>query len=232
MNVGVEHDGLGVGVVEQVDDLVGAVAVVRVDRRQAGLEGGDVGLEVLGAVVEVGRDLGLVAEAGVEEVGGQGVGPAVELAPRDHPVALDLARAGRAPRPATASKTSAKFQFVIVPPERFAAKVATPDRRGEVSPAAPGRRACTLGQRLAPRRCRGWKRRGMPAATEPIIRTVGLTKIYPGGIEAVKGVDLEICPGEIYGLLGPNGAGKTTTIGMLTTRVIPTSGQARWAAST
>ncbi len=66
----------------------------------------------------------------------------------------------------------------------------------------------------------------MPVTTEPIIRTVGLTKTYPGGIEAVKGVDLEIFPGEIYGLLGPNGAGKTTTIGMLTTRVIPTSGQA------
>jgi ABC-2 type transport system ATP-binding protein len=66
----------------------------------------------------------------------------------------------------------------------------------------------------------------MPATTEPIIRTAGLTKTYPGGVEAVKGVDLEIFPGEIYGLLGPNGAGKTTTIGMLTTRVVPTSGQA------
>jgi ABC-2 type transport system ATP-binding protein len=66
----------------------------------------------------------------------------------------------------------------------------------------------------------------MPVTTEAMIRTVGLTKTYSGGIEAVKGVDLEIFPGEIYGLLGPNGAGKTTTIGMLTTRVIPTSGQA------
>ena len=66
----------------------------------------------------------------------------------------------------------------------------------------------------------------MPVTTEPIIRTAGLTKTYPGGVEAVKGVDLEIFPGEIYGLLGPNGAGKTTTIGMLTTRVVPTSGQA------
>ena len=66
----------------------------------------------------------------------------------------------------------------------------------------------------------------MTVTTEPIIRTAGLTKTYAGGIPAVKGVDLEIVPGEIYGLLGPNGAGKTTTIGMLTTRVIPTSGQA------
>jgi len=37
---------------------------------------------------------------------------------------------------------------------------------------------------------------------------------------------LEVAPGEIFGLLGPNGAGKTTTAGMLTTRVIPTSGSA------
>ncbi len=65
-----------------------------------------------------------------------------------------------------------------------------------------------------------------PLRPQPIIRTVGLTKTYPGGIEAVKGVDLEIYAGEIYGLLGPNGAGKTTTIGMLTTRVVATSGQA------
>jgi ABC-2 type transport system ATP-binding protein len=61
---------------------------------------------------------------------------------------------------------------------------------------------------------------------QPIIRTRALTKTYPGGIEAVKAVDLEVRSGEIYGLLGPNGAGKSTTIGMLTTRVVPTSGDA------
>ncbi|HEY4331137.1 MAG TPA: ATP-binding cassette domain-containing protein [Ilumatobacteraceae bacterium] len=43
---------------------------------------------------------------------------------------------------------------------------------------------------------------------------------------AVDSLDLEVGRGEIFGLLGPNGAGKTTTIGMLTTRVIPTSGAA------
>lgn len=62
--------------------------------------------------------------------------------------------------------------------------------------------------------------------TTPIIRTIGLTKTYPPKIEAVRGIDLEVEAGEIYGLLGPNGAGKTTTIGMLTTRVFPTGGQA------
>src|SRR5579862_8286371 len=46
-------------------------------------------------------------------------------------------------------------------------------------------------------------------------------------IPAVDGITLEIQPGEIFGLLGPNGAGKSTTVGILTTRVRPTSGQAR-----
>src|SRR5258708_26868910 len=45
-------------------------------------------------------------------------------------------------------------------------------------------------------------------------------------IPALDGLSLEILPGEIFGLLGPNGAGKSTTIGVLTTRVRPTSGQA------
>jgi ABC-2 type transport system ATP-binding protein len=42
----------------------------------------------------------------------------------------------------------------------------------------------------------------------------------------VDELDLGVRPGEIFGLLGPNGAGKTTTVGMLTTRVVPTSGSA------
>jgi len=46
-------------------------------------------------------------------------------------------------------------------------------------------------------------------------------------IVALDGVSLDISPGEIFGLLGPNGAGKSTTIGILTTRVRPTSGEAR-----
>ncbi len=45
-------------------------------------------------------------------------------------------------------------------------------------------------------------------------------------IPALDGISLEILPGEILGLLGPNGAGKSTTVGVLTTRVRPTSGQA------
>jgi len=45
-------------------------------------------------------------------------------------------------------------------------------------------------------------------------------------IAALDGLSLEVVPGEIFGLLGPNGAGKSTAVGVLTTRVRPTSGQA------
>jgi ABC-2 type transport system ATP-binding protein len=61
------------------------------------------------------------------------------------------------------------------------------------------------------------------------VEVLRLRKIYPGGVEAVKGIDFEVAPGEVFGLLGPNGAGKSTTIGMLTTTVQPTSGSARLA---
>ena len=64
-------------------------------------------------------------------------------------------------------------------------------------------------------------------AVDGVIRTSQLTKIYPGAdVAAGDKLDLVVRSGEIFGLLGPNGAGKTTTVGMLTTRVIPTSGQA------
>ena len=45
-------------------------------------------------------------------------------------------------------------------------------------------------------------------------------------IVALDGIDLDVAPGQIFGLLGPNGAGKSTTVGVLTTRVRPTSGNA------
>ncbi|HEX3517655.1 MAG TPA: ATP-binding cassette domain-containing protein [Solirubrobacteraceae bacterium] len=62
---------------------------------------------------------------------------------------------------------------------------------------------------------------------DEVIRTVALTKVYDGAdFAAVDGLDLSVFGGEIFGLLGHNGAGKTTTAGMLTTRVIPTSGSA------
>ncbi|HVB51130.1 MAG TPA: ATP-binding cassette domain-containing protein [Acidimicrobiales bacterium] len=60
-----------------------------------------------------------------------------------------------------------------------------------------------------------------------VIRTENLTKLYPGmDVAAVDQLNLEVHQGEIFGLLGPNGAGKTTTAGILTTRVVATSGNA------
>ena len=65
------------------------------------------------------------------------------------------------------------------------------------------------------------------AAPGPVIHTEDLTKIYAGtDFTAVDRLNLDVQAGEIFGLLGPNGAGKTTTAGMLTTRVVPTSGRA------
>ncbi len=69
---------------------------------------------------------------------------------------------------------------------------------------------------------------GLPVGQAgPVIHTEDLTKVYPGtGFAAVDRLNLDVQTGEIFGLLGPNGAGKTTTAGMLTTRVVPTSGRA------
>ena len=65
---------------------------------------------------------------------------------------------------------------------------------------------------------------GPPGA---VIHTEDLTKVYPGtDFAAVDRLNLDVQAGEIFGLLGPNGAGKTTTAGILTTRVVPTSGRA------
>jgi ABC-2 type transport system ATP-binding protein len=61
------------------------------------------------------------------------------------------------------------------------------------------------------------------------IEVTKLSKTYPGGVEAVKGIDFEVAVGEVFGLLGPNGAGKSTTVGMLTTTIKPTAGRARLA---
>jgi len=66
-----------------------------------------------------------------------------------------------------------------------------------------------------------------PTTDPPVIITEHLTKTYSGAdFNAVDDLNLSVYAGEIFGLLGPNGAGKTTTAGMLTTRVIPSSGTA------
>ena len=75
--------------------------------------------------------------------------------------------------------------------------------------------------------------RSFPAAlprqpdAAPAVEVSGLSKTYASGVEAVRGIDFRVAPGEVFGLLGPNGAGNSTTIGMLTTAILPTRGTAR-----
>jgi len=61
---------------------------------------------------------------------------------------------------------------------------------------------------------------------ERAIETRSLRRTFKGGIEAVRGVDLSVAGGEVFGFLGPNGAGKTTMVRMLCTLLPPTDGSA------
>ncbi|MDT4925937.1 MAG: type transport system ATP-binding protein [Pseudonocardiales bacterium] len=63
---------------------------------------------------------------------------------------------------------------------------------------------------------------------ESAVIATGLVKHF-GDVQAVRGVDLEVGRGEVFGFLGPNGAGKSTTISMLCTLLTPTAGSARVA---
>jgi ABC-2 type transport system ATP-binding protein len=69
---------------------------------------------------------------------------------------------------------------------------------------------------------------GTMIATRDLVRTFTSRKSV---VEAVRGVDLEVGAGEIFGFLGPNGAGKTTTLRMLATLLTPTSGEATIAGA-
>ncbi len=66
-------------------------------------------------------------------------------------------------------------------------------------------------------------------ATGAAIAATSLRRTFKGGIDAVRGIDLTVRSGEVFGFLGPNGAGKTTTVRMLCTLLPPTSGEARVA---
>ncbi|MGK5632535.1 ATP-binding cassette domain-containing protein [Streptomyces sp. URMC 123] len=61
------------------------------------------------------------------------------------------------------------------------------------------------------------------------VRARGLAKSYPGGRDAVRGVDLSVAAGELFAFLGPNGAGKSTTVSMLCALNRPSAGEA-WVA--
>jgi ABC-2 type transport system ATP-binding protein len=60
----------------------------------------------------------------------------------------------------------------------------------------------------------------------PVLTTRGLSKSY-GDVQALRGVDLEVCRGEIFGFLGPNGSGKTTTVRCLLDLIRPSGGTCR-----
>ncbi|MDX2194747.1 MAG: ATP-binding cassette domain-containing protein [Gemmatimonadales bacterium] len=65
--------------------------------------------------------------------------------------------------------------------------------------------------------------------SDPILACRGLAKAFrtrKGSVEAVRGVDLVVAPGQVYGFLGPNGAGKTTTLRILATLLDPDGGDA------
>jgi ABC-2 type transport system ATP-binding protein len=78
----------------------------------------------------------------------------------------------------------------------------------------------------------GQNRARTAGGSEPAVEAEGLVKTYrgrDGTVEAVRGVDLRVDAGEVFGFLGPNGAGKSTTVRMLTTLLSITSGTARVA---
>ena len=58
------------------------------------------------------------------------------------------------------------------------------------------------------------------------IEARALERTFKGGVQAVRGIDLDVAGGEVFGFLGPNGAGKTTTVRMLCTLLPPTGGRA------
>ncbi|MDN5781113.1 MAG: ABC transporter ATP-binding protein [Luteimonas sp.] len=68
---------------------------------------------------------------------------------------------------------------------------------------------------------------GASAATPPALSVHDLRKTYDNGVEALKGISLDVQPGDFYALLGPNGAGKSTLIGIVSSLVNKTSGDVR-----
>src|SRR2546423_11914428 len=70
------------------------------------------------------------------------------------------------------------------------------------------------------------------AKAAPAVALAGITKIFPvpfqrRSVVAVRDLNLEVAPGQIYGLLGPNGSGKSTTLKIILGLVTPSQGQAQ-----
>jgi ribose transport system ATP-binding protein len=69
---------------------------------------------------------------------------------------------------------------------------------------------------------------GRPGTGEPLLALEGVTKEYPNGTRALRGVDLSVAPGTVHGLVGANGAGKSTLIKIMSGALPPTEGRIRW----
>ena len=67
----------------------------------------------------------------------------------------------------------------------------------------------------------------MPMSQIPALEIHDLRKVYAGGVEALKGISLDVQPGDFFALLGPNGAGKSTLIGIVSSLVNATSGSVK-----
>ena len=67
----------------------------------------------------------------------------------------------------------------------------------------------------------------MKQTIEPALAISQLSKTYEDGFQALKGIDLNVAPGDFFALLGPNGAGKSTTIGIICSLVRKTAGSVR-----
>ena len=63
----------------------------------------------------------------------------------------------------------------------------------------------------------------------PVLETIGLAKRYPGGVEALRGVDLVVNAGELLAVVGPSGSGKTTLLHLMGTLERPSAGTVRVA---
>jgi len=89
-------------------------------------------------------------------------------------------------------------------------------RRRPIIAAAPSTRRQAQKGPMTPR---------SPDAPAPALRVRDLRKTYDNGVEALKGISLDVAPGDFFALLGPNGAGKSTLIGVVSSLVNPSGGQ-------
>jgi ABC-2 type transport system ATP-binding protein len=110
---------------------------------------------------------------------------------------------------------------------RRAVSSATLHRNASGQPAIIGRYWSAANATAARRRQTPSPACRLPMTSIPALAVDNLRKTYGSGVEALKGVSLEVREGDFFALLGPNGAGKSTLIGILSSLVNATSGDAR-----